>query len=88
MPFLAPEDVVNADGVSFQVMTSMRKADAMTRNARRNSMVRANHVRSEFDSQIHQRGMPGEVRRLTNNPVLLAKASTLRPATKRNRENE
>jgi hypothetical protein len=76
------DETIDGDGVRFLAMTSMRQADAMNRDARRNSMVRANHARSELDSQLHQRAMHGEVMRLANNPVLLTKASAIRPTAR------
>jgi hypothetical protein len=70
-------------------MTSMRpQTDTRTRDARRNSMARADDARNELDPQLHQRAVHGEVMGLANNPFLLAKASAVRSATEPNTEEE
>jgi hypothetical protein len=74
---------VDEDGIRFQAMTGMRNTDLMTRDSRRASAARAYHAKSELDSQMHQRAMQNEVRRLENNPVLLAKATALKPSKRR-----
>ena len=76
------DEVVDSDAIRFQAMTNLRQSDIMARDSRRVSVSRAKHARSELDSQFHQRALHAEVIRLSNNPVLLANASAIKPVAK------
>ena len=76
------EDLVDNDTVRFQSLTNLRQADLMTRDARKVSVGRSKHARSELDAQLHQRALHAEVMRLANNPVLLANMSAIKPTSK------
>ena len=75
-------DMIDSDGIRFQSMSNLRQSDVMVRDARRAAMMRSKHAKSELDAQMHQRSLHAEVSRLANNPVLLAKASAIKPIAK------
>ena len=75
-------DMIDSDGIRFQSMSNLRQSDVMVRDARKAAMLRSKHAKSELDAQMHQRSLHAEVSRLANNPVLLAKASAIKPIAK------
>lgn len=63
------------DDSKMTTMSSMREGDLLLREARRVSISRGKHARSEIDSQVHQRAVHNEVNKLATNPEMLMKAN-------------